>query len=289
MIDSKYYKYLAQFFSTSVLAAIGNGRSSANMNYVLSESNYINFIERGLTFRQLFENLYALLLNHYRCEYVYKNAIANMILLDRHSPVDSTLLTEFRVGTSKADVVILNGTSSVYEIKTELDSLDRLNDQIASYLKAFDNIYVVTHESQLKKIQRNLSEEIGVILLTQEYTLETLREAPPNKHKVEAATLFDCLRQVEYCDVIRDEFGFVPDVPNTRIYAECKPLFSTLDPTTAHDHMVRVLKRRSANLALRQLVGHAPHSLKFLCLISKLTSKQCSNLSSALDTEVAGS
>lgn len=289
MIDSKYYKYLAQLFSTSVLTAIGNGRPSANMSYVLSESNYINFIERGLTFRQLFESLYALLLHHYRCEYVYKNAIANMILLDRHSPVDSTLLTEFRVGTSKADVVILNGTSSVYEIKTELDSLDRLNDQIGSYQKAFDNIYVVTHESQLKKIQRNLSEEIGVILLTEEYTLETLREAPSNKHKVEAATVFDCLRQVEYCDVIKDEFGFVPDVPNTRIYAECKPLFSTLDPPTAHDRMVRVLKRRSANLALKQLVTRAPHSLKFLCLISKLTSKQCSNLSSALDTEVTGS
>lgn len=47
------------------------------------------------------------------------NVIANKILLGKHSLNTSHMLSEFRVGYNKADVVIINGTSSVYEIKSE--------------------------------------------------------------------------------------------------------------------------------------------------------------------------
>lgn len=55
-------------------------------------------------------------------------------------------MSEFWVDMSKADSVVLNGTSTVYEIKTEFDNLSRLPQQLTDYSKVFDHINVVTHE-----------------------------------------------------------------------------------------------------------------------------------------------
>jgi hypothetical protein len=182
-------------------------------------------------------------------------------------------------------VVILNGTSCVYEIKTELDSLDRLEGQLRSYRKVFDKIYVVTHESQLSKLRRVLRDDVGILVLTERYRFHEAREAASDKSKVDAASIFDCLRQSEYSDIIEREYGFVPDVPNTKIYAECKKLFSQLDPMVAHDSMVDALKSRSPNRSLAPLVDAVPHSLKLLSVITDLTARQRASFVSALSTE----
>ena len=74
--------------------------------------------------KSLLDDLYQLLLAHYRCEYVYKNSVATSLFLNGHNPKDAYLTSEFRSAQSRADVVILNGTSTIYEIKTEYDSLE---------------------------------------------------------------------------------------------------------------------------------------------------------------------
>ncbi|PKG80047.1 hypothetical protein CXF80_18020 [Shewanella sp. Actino-trap-3] len=78
---------------------------------------------------------YATLDKHYRYEYFYKNTIANNRLLGRHSLRTAAMITEFRVGRNIADCVIFNGSSTCYEIKTEFDSLSRLDAQLDSYLQ----------------------------------------------------------------------------------------------------------------------------------------------------------
>jgi hypothetical protein len=287
MVDERYYIQLAQFFSRPVCKEIARGGGlSKFMSYVLTQSGYAGLLEDSVTLAGLFESLYDFLKRNYRCEYVYKNALANKILLGRHSLATSTLLTELRVENSKADVVILNGTSCVYEIKTELDSLDRLEGQLRSYRKVFDKIYVVTHESQLGKLRRVLRDDVGILVLTERYRFHEAREALSNKSNVDAASIFDCLRQSEYRDIIEREYGFVPDVPNTRIYAECKKLFARLDPVMAHEDMVDALKSRSPNRALATLVDAVPHSLKLLSVVTDLTARQRASFVSALSTEV---
>src|SRR6267142_6968045 len=113
MIDSRYYRSLAQLFTQPVFDTICQFKQPDIMNYVVRHSGYIDSLRRNLTFGEFFDDLYDLLMKHYRCEYVYKNSIANKILADRHSPEFSTILSEFRVDDCKADVVVLNGTSSV--------------------------------------------------------------------------------------------------------------------------------------------------------------------------------
>jgi hypothetical protein len=285
MIDSRYYSQLAQFFSAPIIKDIAlHGRPPDFMRYVVSNSGYLQLLPKKITLGRLYETLYEFLKSQYRCEYVYKNALANKVLLGRHSLKTSALLTEFRVNNSKADAVILNGTSSVYEIKTELDTLERLDGQVASYKKVFDKIYVVTHGSKLAKLQAAVPDDVGIILLSEEYTLQVVRESESHKDMADSAAVFDCLRQAEYCEIIKEEFGKVPDVPNTRLYSECKKLFSSLSPAVAHDGMVRVIKKRQSSTPLQSLMSAIPHSLKLLCLTGRLTARQRTCLVEALST-----
>ena len=59
----------------------------------------------------------------FRDEYVYRAALTHKILMGTHSLRTASMLSEFRTGACKADLVILNGTATVYEIKSERDSL----------------------------------------------------------------------------------------------------------------------------------------------------------------------
>jgi hypothetical protein len=285
-INNKYYKYLAQLFSQSVLTALCQLEQPELLRYVLQRSGYAGTVRRGISVGEFFEGLYDFLLGNYRCEYVYKNALANQILLDRHTPEISTLLTEFRADDCKADVVILNGTSSVYEIKTELDSFDRLERQLKAYRKVFDKVYVVTHESQVAKVEQLTDRQIGLIHLTEANTFTTVREADSNRNNIDPQAVFSCLRQNEYCQLVLREYGYVPDVPNTRIYRECRDLAIQLNPATVHDAMVEILKKRSSAVKAQTALEKVPYSLRLLYLVRKFTKKQHSNFFTALNCEL---
>jgi hypothetical protein len=281
-VKPEYYSELARVFSPRVFKDLAVTGSSAFLNYVFEESGFERAPETKLV--DLFENIYAFLLRHYRSEYVYKNALVTKILLGRHSLATSSVLTEFPTLSCKADLVILNGSSVAYEIKTELDSLERLQNQIASYRRVFDQVFVVTHESHLGKLSRLLSEEIGLIVLTDRYTLNTVRPSASNKMNASVGDIFDCLRQHEYCEVVKSRFGFVPNVPNTRLYEECRRLFLNLTIDEAHDGMVAVLKRRCKNSTLNPFVSSVPHSLKLISLIGGFTVTQRTSLLAKLQS-----
>ena len=93
--------------------------------------------DRSKTVNDLIHYAYQHLLKEYRYEYLYKSALLNDFVLRNYSLADTILLNEFRIGKSKADSVLANGTNKVFEIKTELDSSERLNSQVADYYKAF--------------------------------------------------------------------------------------------------------------------------------------------------------
>lgn len=214
-----------------------------------------------------FEFFYSLLLKQYQCEYVYKNAIATRLYLDqRHSLNDSLLTSEFRSGNSRADVVIINGTSTVYEVKSKYDSLRRLEGQLADYQKIFDRIYVVTQDENTKEVLDVIDPLIGVMVLRDGCALDEIREAQSNKANTDPAEVFACMRQSEYCSAIEDVFGYVPDVPNSKLYAESKKLFCRIDPSYSHDLMVKQVRFRGKRKIYADLISEAPHSLKHACL-----------------------
>ncbi len=182
-VNPKYIPYLARVFSPVVISQLATDKKSELMAGILSECEVSSQLEKNILLRDCFDQIYGCIQQTYRNEYIYKNALANQVLLKVHSLSHSFMLTEFRAVNCKADVVILNGTSHVYEIKTELDTLDRLSKQIDAYEQVFDYINVIASEDQAEKIQDCVSEDIGLLVLTKTNTIDTLRPAASRKTK----------------------------------------------------------------------------------------------------------
>jgi len=283
----KYNASLAYLFSPKILNSFFELNENSNqLQNIIQELGLHKFISNNTTFRELFENTYIQLLKNYRNEYVFKNAIAQKILIGRHSIKSSSLFTELRVETSKADIVIFNGTSHVYEIKTDLDNFERLEAQIENYKKVFEYVNIVSVESKVETIQSLVDNDIGIIILTDKYTLSTVRKAKSRLNKLDKQVLFNMLRKDEYLKIIKNIFGYIPDVPNTKIYSVSKELFITLSVKEAHKEVLKALKTRKNHKNLIENIKKFPDSLKIAIIEADLNIQQQQIFLKALNTRV---
>ena len=196
-----------------------------------------------------------------RDEYVYRSALTHNILLGKHSLKTACMLTEFRAGSCKADVAILNGTATVYEIKSERDSLSRLANQVENYKKVFAKIYVIASEGHVKGVLDTVPENVGVMMLGSRYRITTVREAEDRPDRICPVTVFESLRSTEAVAILKRLKIGLPDLPNTQRHAAMRAVFAQLDPTTIHNAMVTTLKVTRDLAPLGDLVGHLPRSL----------------------------
>ncbi len=74
---------------------------------------------------EIIHKLCARMSKSYRNEYIYQNTLLNILLLGKHSVRTTTALSQVPVGKAVADFILINGKAVVYEIKSDLDSLDR--------------------------------------------------------------------------------------------------------------------------------------------------------------------
>jgi hypothetical protein len=271
---------IARIFSASVFNQLASQGNSSILNSIIKELNFkaTNFS----TLSELFEHSYQKLLKGYRNEYLYKNSIANKILLGKYSLNTAAMLSEFRVGSSKADTLILNGTSYIYEIKTELDSLDRLEQQLINYQSFAEYVSVVTDKKHILKLLTKVPTNIGIIEFTDRNTLRTIKEPASNMNCLNVGVIFDSLRQNEYTQIIQDYYGFIPEVPNTLLYKHCKELFQDIPIQIVHGNVLKELKKRQASELNKEFIKSVPSSLKASAISNQLTKKQINNLSSAL-------
>ena len=191
-------------------------------------------------------------------------------MLGRHSLKTASLLTEFRAGSCKADVAILNGTSTVYEIKSERDTLHRLENQLENYRKVFAKVYVVVAEPFIDQVLQLTDENIGVMSLVRWDRVRTVREALDRADAVCPLTIFDSLRLAEAKEILNNLGIEAPDLPNTKMRAAMQERFAALPARSVHAEMVRVLKRARSLASLGTLVDQLPQSLKPAALSTRL-------------------
>lgn len=113
----------------------------------------------------LIAHSYQILEQNYLHTYLYKNKLFNDYILMHYALDDTALLNEFRVSDSIVDVVLVNGTNKVFEIKTELDSPERLKPQLDDYYKAFTEVYVFTHTTLADNTLVYCPPYVGLLLL----------------------------------------------------------------------------------------------------------------------------
>lgn len=69
---------------------------------------------------------------------------------------------EIKVNNSRVDFLTINGCTSSYEIKSELDNLSKLCKQMTDYLLAFEYNYLVIDERHFERANDLISEKFGV-------------------------------------------------------------------------------------------------------------------------------
>ena len=273
------YRGLSVLYNRTFVRKIISNNYKNYLENILSRSNYL---VKEVSLIHVLDSLYSEFKKNYKCEYVYKNTIVNKILLGRHSLNTSTLISELNVGKSKADIVIFNGTSTVYEIKTELDSLNRLEAQLEDYLKCFDKIYVITTLENIKKLENKLSGKIGLIEYTKRGTLREHKKAESNKQNIDKKSLFSLFRKNEMLNIIK-KIGFeIPDVHPRYLREECEKIFLKLSNEEAHNIAIEEIKKRKIKNEQKEIIEMAPESLKFFFLAENLNKKQCKFLKELL-------
>lgn len=239
--------------------------------------------------RELISEIYCELKNNYRNEYFYKNTLLNKLLLGVHSVNTTTALTEIAIAKSKADFVLINGKAVVYEIKTELDNLERLNTQIDDYYKAFDHVAVVTYEKnlkQLKKVLENIDKPVGIYVLRKNGKLGTIRKPQRYIGDLDKEIIFKLLRKSEYEFIIAQQYGYLPKVTQFKYYTTCKKMFLQIPIEESYLQVLRILKKRM-RLEKEEFVK-IPYELKFLVYFMELSCDDYQKLEIFLEHQYGG-
>ena len=285
-VNQSYNHSLSKVFSPTLMAAfisLDPGKLSSVVTELLDAGIIKN---KSLSFAKALDKCYEHLSKNHRSEYIYKNQIIEALLEENHDLYSCAIIPEFRVGLSKADIAVFNGTSSVYEIKTELDSLDRLPSQMADYHQVFNHIYVVTHEKYVERIEAIVPKTVGIFILNAKNELTEHRPVQSNKSNVDQKTMMASLRMKEYSKIISDFHGYVPEVPNTKYYRACEELISEIPREHAHDAMVEVLLGRKLTNHQIELIRDVPYSLRALWVSKRYKSHETTSILNTLTRSV---
>lgn len=237
----------------------------------------------------LISEIYKILSTSYRNEYFYMNTILNKLLLGKHSINTTTALTQIPVGKSKADFILINGKAIAYEIKTELDSFERLDTQLADYYKAFDHVCVVISENSYKKLSDLLhNTPVGIYVLTKRNTLSKAmcKEPITNTNLLEHTAIFKILHKKEYENIILSFFGKLPNTTQAFYYRECLSWFLKIPINLAYSMFIEQLKARS-KIVLEDF-QKVPYELKSLIYFSKNNVLRYNDLKSFLKKQYGG-
>lgn len=284
-ISSAQLSALSRLFSSTVVRQLAMKGSSSAFVRLVRQSNVLSRDLKLPIVKDAFNAAFEILkTGGLRDEYIYKAALAHRVLMGTHSLRTACMLNEFRTGSSKADVAILNGTTTVYEIKSERDSLSRLQRQLMDYRKVFASVFVIAGENHVDAVLESTPGDVGVMSLSRRFQISTLRDAVNQPSRICPLAVFESLRTAEAAEIVAQAGLGKPDVPNTRLRTELRSLFKTLAPEAVHDGMLRTLKRTRNLQPLNGLVERLPISLHAAALSIPLRKSDHDRLVHAVNT-----
>lgn len=222
------------------------------------------------TIGEAISEIYHFMDCEYRNEYYYKNTILNQLLIKKHDLYNTAALTELPIGDSKADFIMINGRGVVYEIKTDLDNLLRLENQIKDYYKVFSYVYVVVGNKQLSHVKEFLKDQkVGIYELTSSGKLICRKKAFYNKENLSYEAMFQVLRKAEFESILLKHFHKLTEVNSFQYYRECQKWLKRVNIITLQKDVMKCLKARTLMLVENKLEEKVPYELRFYAYFSK--------------------
>jgi hypothetical protein len=209
---------------------------------------------------------------NYQNEYIFKNEFLNAWLISELGEDNAKLFSEFRVGNSIADLAMFNGCSKVFEIKTEFDSDARLQQQLESYKKAFNQIYLIIPESKVSIYEKH-DEAVGLITFnTHNDHSFILKRNATTSFDIDSSTIMTILHANEYKSIVKKYIGYLPEMTSFSQFKTCSELLSEIPKSELNNLFISEMKNRSNNIALSSRY-HKEFNQLFLALKMNRTIK----------------
>ena len=271
---------LSSAFSRSAFIDILNYNDYSHFNWLASKYDIL----KCTTYSELLKKSYSLISKYYRCEYVYKNELIKL-LLKKYGTRNSVYFSEFRVGNSIADMVMFNGESKAFEIKTEYDTPRRLDKQMDDYNGFFDKCYIIVPENRLDEYYDIVESTTGIITMNWDnghIILKEVRHALRNEH-FEPQALMSCLRTEEYKSIVLSLGKSLEGVAGYDMYTYCCQVISKANPDKLRVLFLREVKKRKNNTAL---LRKYPMSIRQMMLSLNLPENKANKLLEQLNINI---
>jgi hypothetical protein len=271
---------MSSAFSRSAFTDVIDFGDYSHFNWLVAECN----LGKSTSYSDLLKNIYSKLSKQYRCEYVFKNELIKM-LLKTHGTRNTILFSEFRVGKSIADIVMFNGISRAFEIKTEYDSPRRLKEQLANYKRLFDKCYLVIPEELYGSYNKVVDSSIGIILMKVRGTrlsLHEVRQASFNE-SFDVKLMMSCLRTNEYINITRALGNSFEGIPGYDFYDySISKISQAAIDIVKHLFLAEVEKRKNNT----HLLNKCPMPIRQMVLSLNLTPSKTERLISKLKSNI---
>lgn len=274
---------LSRVFSSRVVRELGTLAGRVTLRRLVQECGVQ--LDSDATVEEFYDCALEALLRRDRNEYTYKNAIAQKLLLGKHSTSTRALFFEFRTAQSKLDALFLGESSHAYEIKTAQDELRRLPTQIADYQKLFTHVWVFTSQRHLNSLRQLVGPEIGIAILSDRYHISVVRRAQKRVKYLDPQAMLASMRQAEYRSALRELGLEIPPTPNTLIHSIAMEAAKRVDPQAFHDVMVRHLRARFKQ-DQAQTLRVFPRSLAATAIALSVSKAQAERIGTAIRTKL---
>lgn len=275
-------------FTRKVICDLLQYKQNNVFDYVVKR--YINDPE-SKKHGQLVSEIYAHLGKQQRNEYYYINTLLNKLLDGIHNVNTTTAFSQVHIGHSIADFVMINGEGQVYEIKSDLDNFNRLNDQLSDYYRAFSKVSVLVSIRELERVKHILStfgdmgDAVGIYVLSEHGTIfnkERSREPIEFNDILDHTNIFKLLRKHEYESVLLRYYGQIPQSDPVFHFKTCLKYFEKMPILDAQKLAYQELKKR--NKITVEEFGTIQSELKSVIYFSGLVRK-LPELNKLLQTE----
>jgi hypothetical protein len=255
----------------------------SSINYKIERYDEKWLKSKDFTYLDYLKYIYSILANNYQNEYVFKNEFLNNWLINELGETNSQIFSEFRVGNSIADLVMFNGCSKIFEIKTELDSDARLTLQLENYKKAFNQIFLIIPKSKLNSY---LKQESSIGLITYDPNADNsfslYRDAEVN-FEIEQSAIMSILHSNEYKSIVRKHYGNLPQMTSFNQYKVCSEMIFEIPIVILNKLFIDAMKMRSSSNVLS---SRYYKELNQLFLALKMNQDKKNKLIDALKTTI---
>ena len=173
---------------------------------------------------------------------------------DDHSKVVEEL--KLPLTGSIIDMAVINGSLHGFEIKSAIDTLQRLPTQLIAYTKIFDYLTVVTEEKHSNKILKILPDWVGLYVCCENNGVPKVKKIKKSKQNNSKESFFiaKLLWRTEILDILREQK--IAHKKVDRNWILCENLANNINVKTLSEIVRQKLKGRPADWKTKPIADY---------------------------------